>query len=120
MGSLTNIDLEYTQLNTGLSVGDETEFAYLARITRPLVSLYLRLAGGLEVSRNWSSNVYSEPDSTFLDYDYKIFNSWLGYNIGINKAITNRDRYFLAFRYFDGYYVDQPQLEEAQEEAKVQ
>ena len=37
LGSLTNIDLAYTQLNTGLSVGDEEEFAYLVRITRPLV-----------------------------------------------------------------------------------
>lgn len=118
LGSLANIELGYTQLNTGLSVGDETEFAYLARITRPLVSPYLRLAGGLEVSRNWSSNVYNDPDSTFLDYEYKIFNSWLGYNIGINKASTNRNRHFLAFRYFDGYYVDEPQLEEAQEEAR--
>jgi len=118
LGSLTNIDIGYTQLDNGLSVGDETEFSYLARITRPLVSPYMRLAGGLEVSRNWSSNVYSEPDSTYLDYDYKIFNSWLGYNIGINKAITNRNRYFLAFRYFDGYYVDQPQLEEAQKEPR--
>lgn len=118
LGSLTDIDLGYTQLNTGLSVGDETEFSYLLRITRPLVSPYLRLAGGLEVSRNWSKNVYSEPDSTFLDYEYKIFNSWLGYNMGIHKPVTNRNRYFLAFRYFDGYYVDGPQLGEAEQEAR--
>ena len=118
LGSLANIDLGYTQLNSGLSVGDENEFAFLARFTRPLVSPYLRLAGGLEISRNWSSNVYREPDSTFLDYKYKIFNSWVGYNIGINRAATNRNRQFLAFRYFDGYYVDEPQLEEAQEEVR--
>jgi len=117
-GSLINFDLEYTQINTGLSVGDEAEFAYLARITRPLVSPYLRLAGGLEVSRNWSNNVYNEPDSTFLDYEYKIFNSWVGYNIGIKKAATARGRHFLAFRYFDGYYVDGPQLTEDQEEIR--
>ena len=114
-GSLMNLDLEYTQINTGLSIGDEAESAYLARITRPLVSPYLRHAGGLEVSRNWSDNVYNEPDSTFLDYDYKIFNSWLGYNIGIKKAASARGRHFLAFRYFDGYYVDAPQLSEDQE-----
>jgi hypothetical protein len=118
-GSLTNLDFEYTQINTGLSVGDENEFALQARLSRPLVSPYLRLAGGVEVSRNWSSdNVYNEPDSTFLDYDYKIFNSWLGYNIGIKKATTARGRHFLAFRYFDGYYVDAPQLEEDQEEPR--
>ena len=38
--------------------------------------------------------------------------------MGIKNAMTNRNRYFLAFRYFDGYYVDEPQLEEAQEEAR--
>lgn len=118
LGSLMNVDLEYTQINTGISVGDEAEFAYLARITRPLVSPYLRLAGGLEISRNWSDNVYNKPDSTFLDYDYKIFNSWLGYNIGIKKAASARGRHFLAFRYFDGYYVDAPQLEEDREEVR--
>jgi hypothetical protein len=118
-GSLTNLDFEYTQINTGLSVGDENEFALQGRLSRPLVSPYLRLAGGVEVSRNWSSdNVYNEPDSTFLNYDYKIFNSWLGYNIGIKKAATARGRHFLAFRYFDGYYVDAPQLEEDQEEPR--
>ena len=117
-GTLTNVDVEYTQINTGLSVGDESEFAYFVRLNRPLVSPYLRLAGGLEVSRNWSDNVYNEPDSAFLDYDYKIFNSWLGYNIGIKKAATARGRHFMAFRYFDGYYVDAPQLSEDQEEPR--
>lgn len=118
LGSLINLDLEYTQINTGISVGDEEEFAYLVRLDRPLVSPYLRLAGGMEVSRNWSDNVYNEPDSVFLDYDYKIFNSWLGYNIGIKKASTARGRYFLASRYFDGYYVDAPQVEEDREEVR--
>jgi hypothetical protein len=118
LGSLTNLEFQYTQINTGLSVGDEPEFAVLARLNRPLVSPYLRFAGGLEVSRNWSSNVYNEPDSTFLDYKYKIFNSWIGYNIGIKKASASRGRQFLAFRYFDGYYVDAPELTEDQEEPR--
>jgi hypothetical protein len=117
-GSLINLDLEYTQINTGLSVGDEPEFAYLIRLTRPLVSPYLRFAGGLEISNNWSDNVYNDPDSTFLDYNYKIFNSWIGYNIGIKKAASARGRQFLAFRYFDGYYVDAPVLTEDQEEPR--
>ncbi|MEJ1237955.1 hypothetical protein WBG78_07500 [Chryseolinea sp. T2] len=118
LGTLTNIELQYTQINTGISVGDESEFAFLGRLNRPLVSPYLRLAGGLEVSRNWSSNVYNEPDSTFLDYEYKIFNSWIGYNIGIKKASASRGRQFLAVRYFDGYYLDAPDLSEDQREPR--
>jgi hypothetical protein len=114
-GSLMNIDLEHTQINTGLSVGDEPEFATLARVNRPLVSPYLRLAGGLEVSRNWSTNVYKKPDTTFLKYNYNIFNGWLGYNIGIKRVSSARSRQFIAVRYFNGYYVDAPQLTELQE-----
>jgi hypothetical protein len=83
-----------------------------------LVSPYLRLAGGLEVSRNWSDNIYGEPDSTFLDYEYKVFNGWVGYNMGIKKPAGERGRSFLAVRYFDGYYIDEPQLDEGQEEPR--
>ncbi len=118
LGSLTNVELGYTQLNDARSIGQENEFAAFLRIDRPLVSPYSRLAGGLEVSRNWSENVYNDPDTSFLDYQYKIFDSWIGYNIGINKAFSNRNRQFLAFRYLDGYYADQPDQPEYAEERK--
>lgn len=118
LGSLANLELGYTELDDGYSFGDEHEFAYMVRLSRPLVSPYSRLAGGVEVSRNWSQNVYLEPDSTFYKYNYKVVDTWIGYNIGINKAISNRNRKFLAFRYVDGYYVDQPDQQEAQDERK--
>ncbi|HEX5169880.1 MAG TPA: hypothetical protein VFW11_11965 [Cyclobacteriaceae bacterium] len=118
LGSLANIELGYTQINSGISIGQEKEFALLGRIERPLVSPYSRLAGGLEVSKNWSSNVYNEDEDTFLKYEYKVFNSWIGYNMGINKMASNRNRQFLAVRYFDGYYVEPPDQEEAREEVR--
>jgi hypothetical protein len=70
------------------------------------------MAGGFEVSRNWSENVYGEPDSTFLQYKYHIIDTWLGYNIGINREPDNRNRHFLSARYFHGNYMDQPEQEE--------
>jgi len=106
LGSLTNFEVAYTQLNTGYSIGDETEFAGYIRAGRPLVSPYSRLAGGGEVSLNWSKNVYKKPDSVFLEYKYSIYDVWLGYNIGIRKEMKNRKRQFLAFRYFNGYYIE--------------
>jgi hypothetical protein len=106
IGSLTNFELIYTELNTGKSLGDETEFAYIARVSRPLVSPYSRLAGGFEISNNWSRNVYSKPDTSFLNYRYKIIDTWGGYNIGINKQYQNRTRHFVALRYFNSFYVD--------------
>jgi hypothetical protein len=117
-GSLVNLDLAYTQLNDGRSYGAETEYTAAVRLSRPLVSPYSRIAGGLEISQNWSQNVYNEPDTSFLKYRYNIFDSWIGYNIGINKEISNRNRHFLALRYFDGTYLDQPDQPEYEEEKK--
>jgi hypothetical protein len=117
-GSLANLQLQYTQLDNGFSFGDEKEFAMLVRVDRPLVSPYTRLAGGAEVSRNWSENVYTKPDSTFLKYNYKVADTWLGYNIGIHKDLSNRNRKFAAIRFFDGNYIDQPDQEVYQEVRK--
>ena len=110
-GSLTNLELRYTQLDDGLSFGDEKEFALLMRLDRPLVSPYTRIAGGGELSNNWSQNVRSKPDSTYLKYQYRVVDGWLGYNIGIKKDISNRNRKFLAIRSFDGSYSEQPDQE---------
>lgn len=114
MGSLANVEIGYTQLNEGRSYGDEDEFAYYFKIDRPLVSPYSRLAGGIEVSDNWSENVYQKPDTIFLDYNYSIIDTWFGYNIGIHKKVNDRRRYFVAARYFNGSYLsppDQPEYE---------
>jgi len=111
-GSLASIELAYSQLNTGRSYGEETEFAYYIRVNRPLVSPYSRLAGGFEFSNNWSENVYGDPDSLFLQYRYKISDGWIGYNFGIHKDFSNRNRHFVSVRYFDGYFMNQPEQEE--------
>lgn len=115
-GSLANLELQYTQINSGRSVGKENEYAVVTRLNRPLVSPYSRIAGGLEFSKNWSKNVYREADSTFLKYDYNVFDAWIGYNIGIKRGFQNRNRQFLSIRYADGAYGETPE----QPEYKVQ
>lgn len=117
-GSLANLELMYTQINAGRSVGKEDEYAIVARLNRPLVSPYSRLAGGFEYSLNWSENVYQKDTVKFLDYQYTIFDSWLGYNIGINREFNDRNRHFLALRVFNGVYEDQPEQPEYAVERK--
>lgn len=117
-GSLINLELQYTQLNNARSYGQDIEYAAYVRLSRPLVSPYSRLAGGLEVSQNWSRNVYNEPDSVFSSYRYNIFDFWMGYNIGINKHVSNRNRKFFATRYFNGDYLEQPDQPEYNEDIR--
>ena len=74
-GSLANLEVAYTQLDDARSYGKETEYSVAARLNRPLVSPYTRWAGGIEVSNNWSKNVYGKSDSSFLKYRYTIFDT---------------------------------------------
>ncbi len=111
LGTFADLELFYTELNEGSSVGEETEFATGIIIDRKLVSPYSRIAGGAQWSRNWSKNVYSRPDSSFLDYSYDLFDLWVGYNLGVNKAFSNRKRTFLALRIFDGYFTKSPETD---------
>jgi hypothetical protein len=107
-GSLINATAGYTQLDNARSLGNENEYAYFVRLDRPLVSPYSRLAGGLEVSRNWSRNVYQRPDSLFRKYRYNIEDVWGGYNFSIGNLARNRDRHFIAIRYYRQHYSQQP------------
>jgi len=112
LGSFVDLEVFYTELNTGISYGDEREFATGIILERKLVSPYSRIAGGGQWSKNWSKNVYSRPDSLFLDYSYNIADFWIGYNFGVKKKIEDRTRSFLAVRAFDGYFIDKPDQED--------
>ncbi len=111
LGSLADLSIYYTQLNSGLSFGEEIEYSTGINLERPLVSPYSKWAGGAYWSQNWSKNVYSRPDSLFLDYKYNASNLWAGYNFGSEKELRDRRREFLALRIFDGYFLDHPDQE---------
>ncbi len=107
-GSLINATVSYTQINNGSSLGFEDEYAFLLRLDRPLVSPYTRMAGGIELSRNWSVNTFQKADTTFRNYAYNVQDAWVGYNIGINNRTTNRNRHFVALRYSRQHFTKQP------------
>jgi len=112
-GSFIDLSLGYTTLNTGSSYGTEEEKAFYLKLERPLLSPYTRMAGGIEVSRNWSSNFYQRPDSLFLNYRYVIHDAWVGYNIGVESNTNDRSRHFVAIRVFDQHFERTPiQFEE--------
>ena len=118
LGSFADFTAYYTQLNSGISAGEEKEYATGISLDRPLVSPYSKFAGGAAWSQNWSKNVNSRPDSLFLNYRYNIMNFWTGYNFGANKAVQDRKREFLALRVFDGYFIKHPDQEDVSDESR--
>lgn len=110
-GSLADLEVGYSQLNDGASIGREKEYAFFTRMERQLVSPYTRLAGGLEVSHNWSVNTREKPDSVFDSYRYNLADFWAGYNMGLKGGFKNLNRHFAAFRVVDVFYDERPQTE---------
>ena len=107
-GTLTNLSVGLSTLNNGSSYGTENEYAAFIKLDRPLVSPYSRLAGGMEFSTNWAKNVFSTNDSIFLNYKYLVKDFWIGYNIGVNSSIKNRNRHFIALRTFQQKFSEKP------------
>lgn len=100
-GTLINPSIGYTQINSGRSYGAENEHAYFIRLDRPLVSPYSRMAGGFELSKNYSVNDYGKAPADFRKYRYHLEDAWAGYNMGIRNTINSRERHFLSLRYFN-------------------
>lgn len=111
-GSFVNGSIGYSYINTGPSVGLEDERAFFVRLDRPLISPYSKLAGGLEISFNKSQNPFRKPDNLFYDYRYNIYDAWVGYNLGASRLLDSknqeRNRRFLAGRYFVNYFATRP------------
>ncbi|MCS6974627.1 MAG: hypothetical protein NZM13_09095 [Cyclobacteriaceae bacterium] len=107
-GSLINATLSYTELGNGARLGGENENAVFLKLDRPLVSPYTRLAGGLEVSRNWAVNLYNKNEADFRQYRYHLTDFWIGYNLGIRNRLANRGRHFVGIRVFDQHFLKRP------------
>ena len=114
-GSFINVDVGYSTINRGISLGNENENSVFLKLERPVYTPSSKFAGGIETSWNQSINRYRKPDSLFLDYKYMLADFWVGYNIGRptasdykNKREDSRRRKFVAVRYFEQHYDRQP------------
>jgi hypothetical protein len=111
-GSFINATAAYTEINSGISVGNENESAYLFRLSRPLYHPFARWAGAMELSRNRSRNSEQKQDSVFARYAYNIQDYWAGYSFGHQKLPSslseNRNRKFIALRGFQEHFTETP------------
>lgn len=113
-GSFINLSLGFSNIDQGISLGTENEKSWYLQLDRPLYTPNARFAGGLQLSSNRSTNVFVKPVNQFLDYQYRLEDVWLGYNIGIFKPKPgkedNRRRRFVSLRYFDQHFERLPIL----------
>jgi hypothetical protein len=113
-GSFINGTVIYSRVNGDRSEGPEEEDAFTIQLDRPLVSPFSHFAGGAQLSFNQSTNVYQKPVSGFYDYQYNLYDGWLGYNLGTKhfddykNYSGNRNRFFIAARYFQKDFLQSP------------
>ena len=114
-GSFVNLDVSYTTINRGVSLGNENETSTFLKLERPLYTPSAKMAGGVNLSWNQSENRYRRPDSLFLDYKYSLEDFWIGYNFGTPTAADyrkqkedSRRRTFAAIRYYDQNFARKP------------
>jgi hypothetical protein len=110
-GTFIDATAAYTQLDHGVSIGNENERSFYFKLNRDLYQPFARLAGGIELSDNISRNVNVEPDSTFIQYHYKTQDYWAGYSFGYkrmpNNLRENRNRKFVALRIYEQHFLNQ-------------
>jgi hypothetical protein len=114
-GSFIDASVGYTNLNTGISTGNENENSIYFKLNRPLYQPFARLAGAIELSQNTSKNVYHKFDSIFASYRYRVQDYWMGYSFGYkrlpNDLRENRKRKFIALRGFEQNFMNRVNTE---------
>jgi len=109
-GSFLDASAGYTNINTGISTGNENENSVYFKLNRSLYQPFARLAGTIELSQNTSKNVFQKPDSIFAHYKYRVQDYWMGYSFGHerlpNDLRENRKRKFVALRGYEQNFIN--------------
>ncbi len=116
MGSFINVDLGYSNIEPAFNSGRKEESAIYVKADLPLVSPYSTWTGGFESSLRFTRNNYIS-DSVYASdfkYTYRLFDSWVGYNIGAKAYISdryqNRKKHLLALRSVYRHFNDIPNI----------
>lgn len=109
--SFVSMSAGISSVNKNTTTHQEENTSYI-NFTRPLVSPYTRMAGGLLLSINDAYNRYNIPAALFYRYNYILTDAWLAYNLGVNHLMehhtTPRDRSFISLRYFNYNFLQSP------------
>ncbi|WP_165784620.1 BamA/TamA family outer membrane protein [Solitalea longa] len=113
MGTFTDASVGYSQLNTQGTIDTGVyESSFFIKLNRPLYSSSSRVAAGMAFKYNKSLNVYSQPDSVFRNYQYRLFDTWLAYAFNFKRfnkrGEYNRSRRAISFRYYNQEFLERP------------
>lgn len=89
MGSFINLAVGYRNEAPAFNSGKRNEKTLYLQGELPLVSPYHVWTGAFELAAHYTQNGYLS-DSLYLSdfkYQYRIFDGWLGYNIGAKKQL---------------------------------
>jgi hypothetical protein len=102
----------YSNISPDLRDGTTDEHAFTFSLQRNLVSQYSHFAGGLLLGDFETFNNYGKPENNFYDYHYHLFDTWVGYNLGVKKFLVDKtklDRKFVSLRYLNEGFAQTPQ-----------
>ena len=109
--SFIDASVSYSNISPDLYNSTSDEHALTMSLQRNLVSQYSHFAGGLTVGNFQTHNHYGKSVFDFYDYNYNLFDAWVGYNLGIKKYLLNKthlDRKFVSLRYFNQNFTKIP------------
>ncbi|MFT4153432.1 hypothetical protein [Parafilimonas sp.] len=110
--SFIDASVGYSTINPDLFDRTTDEHAMYLSLQRNLASQYKHFAGGLTIGDFKTINYYNKPPFDYYDYHYKLFDAWIGYNLGIKKYALNHnhlERHFVSIRYMNTNFVKTPQ-----------
>ena len=109
--SFADASIGYSTIRPDLRDGTRDERAVQFSLTRNLVSQYTHFAGGINIGDFTTFNYYHKPEFLFYDYHYRLYDFWLGYNLGVKNYLSNKsnlNRQFVSLRYYKTDFLEKP------------
>jgi hypothetical protein len=115
MGSFIDLSWGYSNMIPAFNSGRREENLFYFKIDLPLVSPYRKWTGSFESALRYTTNRYINFPLYESDFKYRlrVFDSWIGYNIGMKKQLSSADikkrlRYLISIRAIQRNYEEIP------------
>lgn len=113
-GSFINAAAGFSSFNKAFSTGEKEEDIAYFRLTRPLVSRFMKWTYGAEMEFHKTNNYYRDDSLYQQDYKYKykIVDTWGAWNLDADKTDgdrnTARSRRLIGLRIMQQDFLDKP------------